>query len=168
MDRSQSLSLFDQLVAGLQNHRHLPQAATMIQKAEIIYLLAPSSFLGLAFASTIGQQLSSGGKKIVLVDDTLSASPPGLADCEILGTQAFIQAQPVAGLAINLANTPFVHGYFTNAASIANIPIVDIIPVLDALGRSRGWRRTAGMRPGPCRAGRRRSARAGCRPTAPR
>lgn len=73
------------------------------------------------------------GKQVVLVDDTLPSGPNGPENCAVQGLQQFRQERPSAGLAINLANTPFVHGLFERATASIGISILDIVPVLDVL-----------------------------------
>lgn len=132
MSRSQALSEFGQWAARC---RHLPpsrEAASQIEEATTIYLLAPSSFLGQSFTVPIARRLLAAGKRVVLVDDTMQSAPNAIADCTIRGTGAFALERPTAGLAINMANTAFVHGFFSAAALRAKIAVLDIIPVLDA------------------------------------
>lgn len=134
MSLSESLSQFDKVVRGLESRAGvLPvNAAARIESAGTVYLLAPSSFLGQSFTATLARCLLGAGKRVALVDDTISVMPPGLEDCILLKTGAFRRERPVAGLAINLANTPFVHGFFVAAAADACIATVDILAVLDA------------------------------------
>jgi FkbM family methyltransferase len=136
MLRSQSLQNFGQLIEVLRNHARVPDAAIRLEEATIVYLLAPSSFLGDAFTIPIAQRLLAAGKRVALVDDTMHMAPAQIGSCEVLGTEAFARVPPSAALAINMANTPFVHGLFTAIAWRANVPVLDIIPVLDAFGLS--------------------------------
>ena len=127
-----ALSELERLIAKLDAHVFQPRAAEMIDRAAIIYFLAPSSFLGNAFVTTIAAELGKKGKKIVLVDDTLLLAPNGV-DCAIHTTSHYRSENPAGALAINFANTPFVHGFFSELAAVNGMPVVDIVEVLDAL-----------------------------------
>lgn len=136
MLRLQSLQKFGQLIEALRTHTRVSDATTLLEEATVVFLLAPSSFLGDSFTIPIAQRLLAAGKRVALVDDTMHAAPAQIANCEVMGTEAFARVHPSASLAINMANTTFVHGLFTTVASRANVPVLDIIPVLDAFGLS--------------------------------
>lgn len=131
MPPSHTLSEFAVWAKQRRTHVLARQAASQIEKANTIYLLAPSSFLGLSFTIPVAQRLRAAGKRVALVDDTLATPPPDIADCTVLSTRAFVQENPSAGLAINMANTVFVHGLFCATALRANIPVIDIVAALD-------------------------------------
>ncbi len=133
MTLSQALLQLERVVDQLQCHRPDIRSKKQIEAAQRIYLLAPSSFLGHAFAAPIARRILSLGKQVVLVDDTLPPGPNGPENCAVQGLQQFRQERPSAGLAINLANTPFVHGLFERATASTGISILDIVPVLDVL-----------------------------------
>lgn len=131
MSRAQALQKFEQLTADLRIYQP-KDVAQPLDNARAIYLLAPSSFLGVSFTQAIAQHFLAEGKEIVLVDDTLRESTvPG---CALIGTQAFAQAKADGALAINLGNATFAAEYFSKLASRASIAVIDIIPVLDVLG----------------------------------
>ena len=133
MHRSSALDQLQQLAAQLREHHTSSDVAAALHQAAHIYLLAPSSFLGQSFAVPLAQHFIAEGKQVTLVDDTLGTRLPALPSCAVLGTQAFTQERPLAGLAINMANTTFAHGFFSTAAARACVPALDIVPVLDAL-----------------------------------
>lgn len=134
MSRSHTLSEFGQWATQRRAHVLARPAASQIQEAATLYLLAPSSFLGLSFAVPMAQRLLAAGKQVVLVDDTMPMPPAAIAGCRVLSTRAFALERPAAGLAINMANTVFVHGLFSTAALRAGIPVIDIIAALDTFG----------------------------------
>jgi FkbM family methyltransferase len=133
MQLASALQQFDRRVEALSGHELTADTAGSLEAARSVYLLAPSSFLGHAFACAIALRLLQQGKEVALVDDTLSAAPAGLEACRVLNTQDFRGERPLAGLSINLANTVFVHRMFSVAARSAGIPMLDIVPVLAEL-----------------------------------
>lgn len=134
MNRSSALKHFDATLAHLRTHQLSGEAGSRLNSARTIYLLAPSSFLGMAFSGPIAQHLQAQDCQVVLVDDTLTTAPAGLEGCRLLGTRAFRDERPTHGLAINLANSVFVHRLFAAAAASASIQVLDIVPVLGELG----------------------------------
>lgn len=126
------LSELERLIARLDAHVFLPRAADMIERVATIYFLAPSSFLGHAFVATVAARLQEKGKKIVLVDDTLLKAPQGV-ECEIQTTRQYRSQDATSALAINFANTPFVHAFFDELSAANGMLKVDIIEVLDAM-----------------------------------
>jgi len=134
MNRSSALTQFDTTLAHLRTHQLSAETGSRLNAARTVYLLAPSSFLGMAFCGPIASHMQARDCQVVLVDDTLAAPPSGLEGCRLVGTRAFRDERPSNGLAINLANSVFVHRLFANAAAGAGIPVLDIVPALGEFG----------------------------------
>ena len=100
--------------------------------ASAVYLLGPTSFLGKSFAAPIAGKLLSMGKSVFLVDDTITGGETPVAGCTVIGSAQLARDNATTGLAINMANAVFAHGFFAQAAARAGMPVIDIIPVLDA------------------------------------
>lgn len=133
MSRPAALLELHRQFAALRNHTLEYDVLAQIHAASTIYLLAPTSFLGQTFTAPIAQNLLDIGKTVCLVDDTILTSPSPVPGCAVIGSNQLIQEQPAqASIAINMANTVFAHGFFTHVAAHADIPVIDIIPVLDA------------------------------------
>lgn len=96
-----------------------------------IYLLAPTSFLGMSFAVPLAQKLMALGKQVTLVDDTISSAPAAIAKCPVITTAALMPELGVPSLAIDMANTVFASGFFRSVANRCGLEIMDIIEALD-------------------------------------
>lgn len=121
-----------QLLGALQQQTdNRPILADRLEQATHIYLLAPSSFLGLSFTVPLAQEFLALGKQVTLVDDTLGAAPAAIAHCPVVGTAALAQQPRAQGLAVDMANTVFASGFFRTVANRCGLPIMDIIEVLD-------------------------------------
>lgn len=131
MSSLSALVEFEQFVERLSHHSISFEAAERIEKADTVFLLAPSSFLGQSFTRPIAQQLLAWGKRVMLVDDTLSESSELAQGCFVIKAAELSACNTRSSVAINLSNTVFAHGYFEAAALRANLNVVDIVPVLD-------------------------------------
>lgn len=134
MPLTNALARFDNLVAELRSYVYPAEVAQLMQTAESVYLLAPTSYLGQAYGSMIARHFLAKSRRVILVDDTLSAVPQNFDGCRLIKTGAFRDERPSAGLGINLANTIFVHRLFAGAAASAGVPTLDMVPVLGELG----------------------------------
>lgn len=133
MSHSTALIQLERQLAELSARIPNSDAKARIDAASAVYLLAPTSFLGQAFASAIAQQLLVSGKTVFLVDDTLSATPSLIPGCTVIGSAQLVRKKTTStSIAINMANTIFTHGFFTLTAAHCGISIIDIIPALDA------------------------------------
>lgn len=132
MSLAESIIQFDRVVRSLREQPNVSAASTAaaIEAVNSIFLLAPSSFLGQTFTKTLVHQLLGAGKKVILVDDTIATPPSDLKECALASTAAFRSERRHAALAINLANTTFVHEFFEAAATEAGVSTLDILPVL--------------------------------------
>ena len=133
MDRAQALLEFRQTIDSFRDHRLTDNTPEKIKAASTIYMMGPGSFLGQSFVVPTSRHLAAAGKRIVLVDDTIPSGPSSIPDCFVIGSREFAENRPKDSLAINMANTLFAHGFFSNLAHRANVSEIDIIPFLHAL-----------------------------------
>lgn len=130
-----SLSLarkeFEVLVDMLRNHISLIDYVGLINKANIVFLMAPTSFIGQSFTQPIVKMLLDKNKKVFLVDDTLSMTTKNMYGCQVIKSTDLSQVKNNSCLAVNMANTVFAHGFFETVALRAGVLTLDIIPVLD-------------------------------------
>lgn len=103
----------------------------LLGSADCLYLLAPTSFLGNAFSTSVVENLLGLGKAIFFVDDSVLGPLYDFSQCPVISTEQFIKNCSVNALAVNMANTIFAQGFFLNAAVRANVKCVDIIDILN-------------------------------------
>lgn len=126
---------FESFVENLHLQNKLLDCNEWIDTADVVFLLAPTSFLGLSFARPIATALLKKGKQVYLVDDTLKDHSSIASGTQLVGTDAFCNLR-IAGnsIAINMANTVFAHGFFEARAKRAGVRVLDVISVLDYFG----------------------------------
>lgn len=130
MSRIQALKRLDRLLSSLPNE-DVPNVLPALLRGDRVHLLGANSFIGRAFAVPIAQFLLEKNKQVVLVDDTMQQSP--LEGCSLIGTQTFAGTGGSGGVAVNLANAAYAHGFFAMLAARVGMTTLDAIPVLDAL-----------------------------------
>ncbi len=131
MNTQQAIAQFEEEIDILAHRGEDLSLCRHIEKARCFYLLAPSSFLGVHYASLIAERLSTEGRSVFFVDDTLDAQTAGWP---VLTSRAFVEvAGQSTALAVNMANSIFAHGYFSRLVERAGITSLDIIHVLDFL-----------------------------------
>lgn len=104
----------------------------LLSKSSHVYLLGPTSFLGLSFSVPIAKELMAMGKSVILVDDTISVAPIEISSCSVITTLQFSTCASLGSIAVNMGNTIVASGLFKFLSSHAGIKCLDIISVLDA------------------------------------
>lgn len=133
MNREQALSHFEADVLALADTAFDDNHVQIIQQAKRAYLLGPTSFLGASFAAIIAQKLTGMGVRTFCVDDGMASRNQSFGEYEVLSTQAFVEdaRHHPGGLSINMGNSVFASGFFSQASRRAGVQELDIIPVLD-------------------------------------
>jgi len=136
VNREQAFARFEADIMSLAGSAFEGHHIQVIERAKRVYLLGPTSFLGASFAVIIARRLSGQGAQVFCIDDGLAGRREGFADWPVLSTQGFIDdaRQHPGALAINLGNSVFAAGYFSQASARAGVQELDVIPVLDYLG----------------------------------
>lgn len=130
MSRIQALKQFERVLFSLSNEEVRSVLPALLQ-GDCIYLLGANSFIGRALAVPIAQCLLDKNKQVVLVDDSMQQSP--IAGCSLINTHALAGIRGRRGVAVNLANAPFAHGFFDMLGARVGMATFDAVPVLDAL-----------------------------------
>lgn len=127
-----AMTQFQALLSQLQQQQnHRPALAEKLEQASHIYLLGPSSFLGLSFTVPLAQRLRNLAKHVTLVDDTLSTAPAAIQDCIVISTTEFLLRPTERALAIDMANSLFASGFFRAITQRCGMVVMDIIEALD-------------------------------------
>ncbi|WP_236236379.1 FkbM family methyltransferase [Pseudomonas faucium] len=133
MNRESALAQFDAQVSVLAEKALDNSSAEVIGNASKAYLLGPTSFLGASFAATIARRLTDMGIETVCIDDGLAGRGEQFGEWPVLSSQALIEqgrAHP-GSVAINLGNSVFAAGYFSQVCLRAGVHELDIVAVLD-------------------------------------
>lgn len=148
MNRDQALSQFEVGISALAGTPFDEMPAGVIQQARRVYLLGPTSFLGASFAARLAARLAGMGIEVFCVDDGLASRGQAFVQWPVLGTEAFVaeaRAHP-GSVSVNLGNSIFAAGFFSQASQRAGVRELDIIPVLDLFGLPVIYQTAAQMR----------------------
>lgn len=133
MNLDQTIIRFEHDFAALLLCASSTRTQEMIAGAENVYLMAPSSFIGISYAPILARRLAEQGKRVVFVDDHYAQCGIQPGDWPVISSLAFVDQSNRGGksVAINLGYSPFTFGYFNQASVKANMPELDIVAVMD-------------------------------------
>lgn len=148
MNTEQALAYFEKEIYALANAEETPDIRLSIEAARCIYLLAPSSFLGVHYAPLIAEQMSAAGVEVFFVDDSLAAKGKRQGEWPVIASQVFVREarNRADAISVNMANSLFAHGYFSQLADRAGVAGLDIIHLLDYLDLPVIYQTAADMR----------------------
>ncbi|AWY44190.1 FkbM family methyltransferase [Pseudomonas putida] len=111
------------------------RAQTLLASADHVYLLAPTSLMGLTFAPILARRLTEQGKRVFLVDDLYAAQGDHWQEWPVLSSDVFVSQAfgQSAAVSVNMSSAPFAHGYFSQLSARAQMAELDMVPVLDVL-----------------------------------
>jgi FkbM family methyltransferase len=135
MNFDQTLSRFEHDFAELLACAPSMHAQQLLAAAEHVYLMAPSSFIGISYAPILARRLADQRKRIVLVDDHYAEQGIQLENWPVISSQTFVSQarRGEKSVAVNLAYSPFAHGYFSQVSAKAEVSELDIVAVMDLL-----------------------------------
>ncbi|CAG8867885.1 hypothetical protein PS627_02660 [Pseudomonas fluorescens] len=148
MNLDQALSQFEVDISVLAETAFDDSHVDVIKQARRVYLLGPTSFLGASFAAIFADRLTEMGIETFCVDDGLASRGEPFAQSPVLSTEGFVAdaRSHQGGVSVNLGNSVFAAGFFSQASQRAGVQELDIIPVLDYFGLPVIYQTAAHMR----------------------